>query len=92
LFRDSRVASLLKEGNRLFGFAFVVCPDCVQQRDFWVYIVWGKGGWFAPLPDIAPYVHVNTLFKAIPAIIRNPGLIDTIAPPKSRIEIRDWDQ
>jgi hypothetical protein len=40
------VAPFMKPGHQLFGWASVVCPDCARGHTFFVYIEWGKGGWY----------------------------------------------
>ena len=49
LFKSPLVAPLLNKGNRLFGSASVLCPECARGRTFIVYIVWGEGGWFSEI-------------------------------------------
>jgi hypothetical protein len=46
LFDGPLVAPLLKPGNRLFGSASVICPECTRGRTYILYIVWGESGWF----------------------------------------------
>ncbi len=36
-----------KEGDRVFGYITVQCPDCVQLRLYWIYLVVGSEGWYA---------------------------------------------
>lgn len=36
-----------KEGDQVFGFITVQCPDCVQLRRYWIYLVVGSEGWYA---------------------------------------------
>lgn len=52
LFDSPNVLPLLKNGDRLFGSASVVCPDCVRGHTYWVYIVWHEGGWYAETPGL----------------------------------------
>jgi hypothetical protein len=47
MFGTASVSSLLKAGNRLFGSASVTCPTCSPGHTYFVYIEWGKGGWFS---------------------------------------------
>ena len=47
MFGTAFVAPLLKPGNRLFGSASVTCPTCSRGHTYFVYIEWGKGGWFS---------------------------------------------
>jgi hypothetical protein len=51
LFDGSLVAPLLKPGNRLFGTAAVICPECARGRTYVVYIVWGENGWFSEVEN-----------------------------------------
>lgn len=41
----------IKDGDRLFGSASVVCPDCQRGHTFVVDFVLGKGGWFSEIED-----------------------------------------
>jgi hypothetical protein len=51
LFDGPLVSPLLKSGNRLFGSASVICPECARGRTYIVYIVWGEGGWFSEIEN-----------------------------------------
>ena len=84
------VMAQLTKGNRLFGYADVSCPDCANRRLFWVYIIWGQGGWFAPVQPGSPYLQWPTLFSSIPLIVKNIDLLNQIARPDSRITIKGW--
>lgn len=46
LFQQMVNAGYVKPGNRLIGSIGVVCPTCVRGHTYFVYIVWGKEGWF----------------------------------------------
>ena len=41
---------IVKPGTRLFGSVSVDCADCVRGRTYWVYIEFGRGGWYAEIP------------------------------------------
>jgi hypothetical protein len=51
LFDSPTISPLLKPGNRLYGSASVSCPECSRGRTYFVYIVWGEGGWFAEVQN-----------------------------------------
>jgi hypothetical protein len=51
LFGGPIVAPLLKPGNRLFGSASVICPECARGRTYIVSIVWNDGGWFSEVEN-----------------------------------------
>jgi hypothetical protein len=46
LFDGPLVAPHLKNGQRLFGSASVVCPECARGHTYIVSIIWGEGGWY----------------------------------------------
>lgn len=42
---------LISEGNRIFGFAYVDCPNCKRARYYWLYIVYGQDSWYSEIPE-----------------------------------------
>jgi hypothetical protein len=40
------VQTVVKQGDRIFGYVTVTCPNCVKERSYWVYFVNGPGGWY----------------------------------------------
>lgn len=46
LFDSPLVAPHVKKGQRLFGSASVICPECARGHTYIVSIVWGEGGWY----------------------------------------------
>jgi hypothetical protein len=47
LFGGPAVSPPRKQGDRLFGSASVICPNCRRGRTYIVFIVCGEGGWFS---------------------------------------------
>jgi hypothetical protein len=47
LFGGPLVATHVRDGQRLFGSASVVCPACARGHTYIVSITWGHGGWYA---------------------------------------------
>lgn len=45
----SRVQAQIKPGDRLFGSAFVDCPECSKGRTYFLVITFGQGGWFSEM-------------------------------------------
>jgi hypothetical protein len=83
----------VKSGDRLFGYVTVSCPECATTRDAWVYIEYGKAGWYAPLSRDAPFVSMNHIFKAIPLVEKNvDSALDEFAPISRRIPINSWNE
>jgi hypothetical protein len=61
------------------------CPDCLTDRYFWIYLVAGKGGWFAPTSKEAPFIKLQAFGKAIPIIAKNADvLLPQIVPQSTR--------
>ncbi|MGA2782125.1 MAG: hypothetical protein ABSF13_09430 [Smithella sp.] len=46
LFGLPNVPTFVKAGDRLFGTASVICPECSRGRTFFIYIKLGEGGWY----------------------------------------------
>lgn len=46
LFNTPLVAPHIKEGQRLFGSASVICPLCARGHTYIVSIIWGRAGWY----------------------------------------------
>jgi hypothetical protein len=46
LFGNPLVEPFVRKGDRLFGSASVVCPECSRGHTYFVYIEYGKGGWY----------------------------------------------
>ncbi len=56
----STVSTLIKPGDRLFGWVIVSCPDCLKTRSYWISATVGQGGWFAEMtahnyPDLTQF-------------------------------------
>jgi len=85
-----QVKGLYKEGDRLFGCVRVLCPDCIDERDYWVFIQVGNGGWYARVPD-GKYLDWNWFFRNLPELRRNlDGYVSSI-PIATKIPIRELD-
>ncbi len=41
------VSPLIKIGHHLFGYMVVTCPDCIENRAYFMCAIYGKGGWFS---------------------------------------------
>ena len=86
LFGSALVSPLLQPGNRLFGSASVSCATCSRGHSYYVYVEWGKGGWFAEVEGEksgSPLIPQNSLkpsrmeyfdrgLSAVPASARVP--------------------
>ena len=47
----SPVLGMIEPGNRIFGTISINCPECARGRTFYVYIVWGHGGWISLIDE-----------------------------------------
>jgi len=75
LFQQSVNSGYIKSGDRLIGSIGVVCPTCSRGHTYFVYIVWGKDGWYtevsAPkegeivIPSRITKENLQTYFKSI---------------------------
>lgn len=88
LFSTPAVKSLLTSGNRLFGSASVICPDCVRGWTYMVFIKWGHGGWYSEVKDkVSGDLLIPTKATA-EAVLAFVEAINRI-PEKDRIPITD---
>lgn len=46
-------SGVIKPGMRLFGSASTECPDCRKGHTYWLYIIWGQGGWYSEISDMS---------------------------------------
>ena len=80
---DNRIQPPLRDGERIFGFIGVTCPNCVKTRTYFVYAVFGQGGWYTEMPmsqisAVAGQPFFNILndpdaaFASIPNSVRIP--------------------
>ncbi len=65
------IGSMLKSGDRVFGWVTVACPDCAKYKAYWVYGVYGQSGWYSQIHgDALP--DFNLMRTQIPAIRKDP--------------------
>jgi hypothetical protein len=76
----------IKPGDRLFGVIQVTCPRCVAVRQYWVYAVRGKGGWYSEANGL---VSIPKLAPLIPGIAKNPEQFLKDIPEAKRIQIKE---
>ena len=56
------VKQLVKLGDRIFGYGQVTCPDCVTERYYWVFSVYGNGGWYLEFnKDTSPPIEMFSM-------------------------------
>jgi hypothetical protein len=43
----------ISEGDKVFGFVSVDCPDCKAMRSYWLYVVYGRPAeaWYSEIPE-----------------------------------------
>jgi hypothetical protein len=89
LFGAPSVASLVKPGNRLFGSASVICPDCTRGRTYIVFIMVGQGGWYFELESEVsgnPALPSNMKLEMRELYFRE---LEALAPADKRVAITD---
>jgi hypothetical protein len=87
----TQVKSHIKEGDRLVGWAYVMCPEC-PRHNYIVYIKHGIEGWYAEIKD-NEFLDMNqigklmkdreALFKAFMASVPQERRISIIGSPYS---------
>jgi hypothetical protein len=83
------VSPFIKQGNRLFGYMTVTCPDCLRTKEYWVYIDCGTGGWYSELPT-GQHVNLTALVRNIPNIANDlTGFVSAI-PVNVRTVIKEF--
>ncbi len=73
----------VKPGHRILGFISVTCPLCKRVRYYWIYFVWGQGGWYSEIPE-GRIPLTNTIALALPEIRRDPETFFAGVPQSSR--------
>jgi hypothetical protein len=81
------VINVLKEGNKLFGFATVTCPDCLGVNSYWVYLIWGKDGWVSEIHGQG--INLIKLYDAIPTIASAPEITIDMIVKGDRVPIAE---
>jgi hypothetical protein len=89
IFSDPGIKQFIKQGDRLFGFVAVTCPDCFKTRGYLFYITWGTGGWYCELPN-GKGINVPLVAKSLPQISANPEKFLGDCPLKERKNIVPW--
>jgi hypothetical protein len=82
------VTSTLADGDVLFGYASVTCPDCARWHWFLLYLVWHRGGWFYELPQ-GQSPNLLNIISGLPELSKNPSVALGLLPEASREKIVD---
>ena len=53
LIDPGKIGAFPKDGDKLVGNIAVNCQTCARGYSYWVYIDWGKSGWFSEIEGIA---------------------------------------
>jgi hypothetical protein len=89
LFDTSLVSPHVKDGQELFGSAFVICPECSRGHTYIVDIVLGVGGWWAEVPaNSNGELIVPKMSTKDGVVIYKREVLGTI-PDSAHIQIRD---
>lgn len=79
------VKSIVKAGDRIFGYALVECPDCIKTRSYLIYIEQGKGGWWYEMTDKPMFPYSLTFYEQMKDNVN--AWLDKLAPVSKRIPI-----
>jgi hypothetical protein len=77
------VRAIVKPGHRVVGLAEVTCPDCAYVRKYWLFFIYGSGGWYCETPK----EEESPPFPIVPLVIRTEETINNLAPPEKRVPI-----
>jgi hypothetical protein len=91
IFDDPLTAAAVRPGNRLFGHVLLSCARCVRDREYWVWITVGEGGWSSELPE-GGYVDHAKFKEAFRQLMKSAdpdrALLNSI-PAAQRVAIKD---
>jgi hypothetical protein len=75
----------------LFGSASTVCPDCQRGHTIWVYIEYGKGGWYSEVPAVedVEIIVPKSLLHASPTDLMNEVAHDISISQEKRVPIQE---
>ncbi len=80
-----------KLGDRLFGIFTATCPDCKDNKEYLLYFVVGKGGWYGQCEEHR-HPSLNDMNRKIRDIAQRTDLhLDTIIPKDKRIPVKEDD-
>jgi hypothetical protein len=82
IFERPMVAPLIKNGDEIFGYVSVSCPECERERVYWVYVKWPDSGWSSELPQ-GQSVNTKWLYDALPELKKNSAILGNIANKKA---------
>lgn len=89
LFDSPLVAPHIKNGQRLFGSASIICPECARGHTYIFSIIWGEGGWYVEALNSREgelLIPANFNKETVAAFFRE---IVAQTPESARIPIQD---
>lgn len=84
----SKRGSQVQPGHRLFGYAQVQCPNCVEFRHYWLFFEVGSSGWFSEIPASEHPLILRRLARVIHGSGSPVGTIDEMIPVESRLAVQ----
>ena len=75
---------LIKDGDRIFGYALVLCPDCKATRPYWIYVEYGKAGWYCEMPTPI-YPQYQSFWVDVEK--QTNAYLDKLAPLSCRVRL-----
>jgi hypothetical protein len=81
----AQVETLIKPGDRLFGYITVLCPECLRDRAYWIYATFKQGGWFSEVKTGFP--DLSLIARNLATIQANPDGFFSAVPQSDRIPI-----
>jgi len=85
----SETASGIPDGNVVFGWVSVQCPDCESRRHYWLLIKKGETAWYYEIPPEEQPSIMKNLQIVLEAGKQYSDVIGKIVPIERRIPVRD---
>lgn len=85
---DPTALGHVKVGDHLFGWADVMCLNCVRERDYWVYFEVGVGGWYKEMTK-PPWGGSIQIPREGSSYQQQTAAIDAEVPREGRIQMKE---
>lgn len=85
----SETASRVPDGNVVFGWVSIRCPDCELRRHYWLLIKKGETAWYYEIPPEEQLSIMKNLQIVLKADKHYPEAIGKVVPIERRIPVRD---
>ncbi len=74
----------IKQGDRLFGLGTANCSNCEKSKCYWIYYVYGVGGWYSPRESHTDQTCIAGYEAILSRIKANQATVFSAIPQASR--------